>query len=274
VWATLFVLLHVKHIGCLKVNIEHEELLDRYANPVQSTAEDICSEEENCQQQQQQQQQQLVLLDGHRLYELVYDNAIGEVGEFLSLISSSSSSKTTSSAVLNYVNADTQDVAINALHLAAVHGHCEILRMLLEAGADADVVNTMGFTAMHAAARNGHAHCLRLLLASTRRGKEAEMIHAADNNGINALHLAAFWGHEEAMDVLLQAGAVVNAIDNNGLNAAHGAAMGGRDKCLQLLLNHGIDINQADVLGQKPIDLAKGSKCQNLLRAPIPGGIS
>ena len=51
----------------------------------------------------------------------------------------------------------------SALHHAAVSGHAEGLRALLEAGADSRAVDSMGRTALAAAAALGHAEAVRVL---------------------------------------------------------------------------------------------------------------
>ena len=47
---------------------------------------------------------------------------------------------------------------------AARHGHAEVIKLLLEHGADVDRPDKQGVTAVQTAAENGHHECLRLLL--------------------------------------------------------------------------------------------------------------
>ena len=60
-----------------------------------------------------------------------------------------------------------------ALALAAQHGHCEILKLLLDAGEDPNRQNPPGFhghaTPLHEAALNGHTEGVRLLVARGAR---------------------------------------------------------------------------------------------------------
>ena len=51
-----------------------------------------------------------------------------------------------------------------ALILAAQSGHVEVVRLLLEAGADKDVADDDGATALMEAAYRGHVEVVRLLL--------------------------------------------------------------------------------------------------------------
>ncbi|KAJ1382996.1 ankyrin repeat-containing domain protein, partial [Ochromonadaceae sp. CCMP2298] len=51
-----------------------------------------------------------------------------------------------------------------AVHLACVKGHLDVLRLLLEKGADTDAKDVDGMTALHWASQQGHPEVLRLLL--------------------------------------------------------------------------------------------------------------
>ncbi|KAJ1396008.1 ankyrin repeat-containing domain protein, partial [Ochromonadaceae sp. CCMP2298] len=58
-----------------------------------------------------------------------------------------------------------------ALHIASHFGHPEVVRLLLEKGADAEAKDTAGRTAMHYASVTGHLEVVRLLL---EKGADAE----------------------------------------------------------------------------------------------------
>jgi ankyrin repeat protein len=52
---------------------------------------------------------------------------------------------------------------------AVLEGHTRVVRVLLDAGADCNLVDSRGCTALHAAARGGRLECVRLLLAVGER---------------------------------------------------------------------------------------------------------
>ena len=89
-------------------------------------------------------------------------------------------------------------------HLAAGNGHLEVLRLLLEHGADKDQTNCNGLTLLRLAALNGHLEVVRLLVDL---GAE---IDKASTAGATPLHLAALNGHAEVVQLLLQAWGVTN----------------------------------------------------------------
>jgi len=84
------------------------------------------------------------------------------------------------------------------LMLAALDGHLDIVKGLIERDAD---VNKTGWTPLHYAATRGHLEVMRLLL-----DKNA-YIDAASPNGTTPLMMAAFYGTRSAVKLLLEAGA-------------------------------------------------------------------
>ncbi len=64
-----------------------------------------------------------------------------------------------------------EHIQVQPIHAAAATGRTEIVRLLLDRGAPVDDAQPGGFTALHAAAQNGDAELLRLLLA---RGASAD----------------------------------------------------------------------------------------------------
>jgi len=63
------------------------------------------------------------------------------------------------------VNVTNED-DYSPLHLAAIGGHLEVVKLLLARGAEVGAVNTSGVTPLHEAAYGGHQEVVRLLLAA------------------------------------------------------------------------------------------------------------
>ncbi|KAJ6517615.1 hypothetical protein DFH09DRAFT_1332314 [Mycena vulgaris] len=98
-----------------------------------------------------------------------------------------------------------------ALYTAASLGHLEIIRLLVENGAD---TNAKGGIALIAAARNGHYEAVRLLIA---HGAEVNPT-GLENRGVTALHVAAAGGHDEIARFLMEHGADKEARQKSGLS--------------------------------------------------------
>ena len=106
----------------------------------------------------------------------------------------------------------------SALMMAALKGHLGLVRKLLQRGAD---VNKPGWAPLHYAATGGHAEILRLLL------DEHAYIDAPSPNGTTPLMMAAHYGTDAAVQLLLEAGADASLRNERGLSAqdfAMGAA--------------------------------------------------
>ena len=124
----------------------------------------------------------------------------------------------------------------NALQLAAQNGHLEVVQFLLEAGASKDAAATGDRSALHMAAQNGHARVVELLL-EWAVDKDAMAAH-----GQTALHLASFFGHLEVVRLLAEAGSAINAVRADGETALHVAAEGGHFEVVRFLFEFaGVD---------------------------------
>lgn len=163
-----------------------------------------------------------------------------------------------------------------ALHWAAAKGRTNLVRLLLENGADIGVRGTMeSITALHQACIGSMRNeaVINLLLdsgadiaakdihgssvldwavmqnnyAATKllieRGAD---IHSQDPEGTTALHVAASLEDGSLVQLLLEKGAYVNSKDYGGMTALHVAASRGHEAVVRLLLHNGADINAQD----------------------------
>jgi uncharacterized protein len=146
--------------------------------------------------------------------------------------------------------------------------------------------------AMHALYRGGGAEAQRLLpdeptvfeaaaFGLTERLREllaAEpgLERAFSGDGFTALHLAAFFGRDDAVRELIERGADVNAVatsDEIGpVQPLHSAAATGRLECARLLVENGADVNARQSGGYTPLHEAAGSGDVELARLLLDAG--
>ncbi len=99
-----------------------------------------------------------------------------------------------------------------SLVMAAYLGHSEIVRLLLEAGADVTAVDPgMKATALHAAAYAGRTEAARLLIEY-----HIDIDKQGPNNGYTALHDAIWQNNVDTAEVIINAGANLNLKSHSG----------------------------------------------------------
>ncbi|KAL1966418.1 hypothetical protein VTN77DRAFT_4560 [Rasamsonia byssochlamydoides] len=108
--------------------------------------------------------------------------------------------------ISNLVHRRDEDCT-NSLTCAARRGHDEIVRLLLDRGANINARGRFSMTALQEAASEGNKAVVQLLLA---RGAD---VNAGSST---ALHKAARGGHKEVMRLLLDHGANIHARDGFG----------------------------------------------------------
>lgn len=128
----------------------------------------------------------------------------------------------------SWVNFDGQTPFVRA----ALSGDIEVMRLLLEHGANPNTATTQGSTALMAAAG------INWIPGQTYSHSEADYL--------------------EAVKLCLDRGADVNAANSLGLTAMHGAANRGWEPIIQILADHGARLDVKDNAGRTPMIFAQG----------------
>jgi ankyrin repeat protein len=129
----------------------------------------------------------------------------------------------------SWVNFDGQTPFIRA----ALSGDIEVMRLLLQHGADPNIATAQGSTALMAASG------INWIPAQTFTRPEANYV--------------------EAVTLCLERGAAVNAANSLKLAAIHGAANRGWVSIIQILADHGARLDVADIGGRTPMTFAEGT---------------
>jgi ankyrin repeat protein len=126
-----------------------------------------------------------------------------------------------------------------ALARAAKSADAAMIKVLLEAGADARLTQKDGTTVA--------------MIATSARGQR--VYAGAASVGTPATEADAL----AALTLLLATPVDVNAANANGQTALHNAAGRGSDAIVKLLLDKGARLDAKDRLGRLPIDMARGA---------------
>ncbi|OIT18679.1 PREDICTED: uncharacterized protein LOC109222443 [Nicotiana attenuata] len=176
---------------------------------------------------------------------------------------------------LGYADIDLNSIdsqGRSAIHIAAIHGHVEVLQFLVSVGSDPDMLDSQGWTPLHFAVNQGHVEAVDFLLNHSNFAK-----YAVTKQGKTAYELAIDKGHSELYDILqlgdtlqkaagkgdvinikkcIAEGANVNGRDQNGWTALHRAAFKGRIEGVKVLVKHGAKLDVVDDCGYRPRRLA------------------
>lgn len=180
-----------------------------------------------------------------------------------------------------------------ALHAAVMRQHADIVRTLIEHGADVNARRGDGRSVWTLAMRAGATDVVSLLeeagarpeplspidaliaacaLGNAERAVSLTSAHLVGSLGPEALELlpeAASTGRTAAVAAFLAAGWPVDAVDGNGATALHHAAFGGRTEMVRVLLGHDPELERRDTQHHStPL----GWACFAVDHFPQPGG--
>jgi len=119
---------------------------------------------------------------------------------------------------------------------AAQEGYARVVKVLLEAGADFNLVNTRGTTALLRAAQCGRLQCVELLLAA---GADTRM---ADSLGNTPLVVSVLAKHVACARILLPV-SDLGHYSRSGTTAFHDSVGTASGECFELLLPHIADVD-------------------------------
>lgn len=179
-------------------------------------------------------------------------------------------------------NAAAQDLP-KALYAAALAGRILYAEKLLRYGVDPNEPTLTSYrTPLQGAASRGHLDMIKLLLqhgADVNADTESKEFHLSRKAQYynkatpgTALQAAAFAGQIEAVDLLLHEGANENLQSGYYGTALQAAAAGGRHDVLELLLNRGAQVNPLCGFYGNALEAAASTGSEVTVRALLEAG--
>ena len=133
---------------------------------------------------------------------------------------------------------------------AAFKGKVQVVKSLIERGADPSLMDNRGWNSLHVAANGGDADIIDLIHT------QVPNIESKTGDGRTPLMIAAFNSKLHAVKWFLEKGATVTREDNSGANALHFAAEGGDTDIIDLIHTHLLNIESKTNEGRTPLMVA------------------
>ena len=125
----------------------------------------------------------------------------------------------------------------SVLHCAVDEGHEEVVKLLLECGANVNAQDKYGETVLHCAVEKGHGKVIKLLLECGAN------VDAKGKDGKTVLHCAVEKGYEKVVKLLLECGANVDAQNKDHKTVLHLAVERGSSVIVEHVLKHCPNLN-------------------------------
>ncbi|GIY75741.1 ankyrin repeat, PH and SEC7 domain containing protein secG [Caerostris darwini] len=138
------------------------------------------------------------------------------------------------------------------IHEAARKGDLHVVKLLCKKDCkQMETVDERGWTPIHLAAAHGHSEVVKYLAA------EGAHLAALDPSSYTALHLSAMNGHKNCVEVLLPMGVDIDSITAEGFTPLHLAVMNNHLDCIQTLLRWGSSMDKRDALGRSVYEMVE-----------------
>ncbi|XP_064640281.1 ankyrin repeat domain-containing protein 27-like [Lineus longissimus] len=170
---------------------------------------------------------------------------------------------------------DEDDVPIGGRELCHPLCQCENCQPLQKHAVSslndvsANSTNNDGFSPLHVAALHGHDNLVNLFL---RKG--AQVNARSKTQHATALHLASQYNRPKIVEVLLKFGAKVNQRDARGNTPLHFCAMNGCTEAAHYILQYGGSVNQTNQKGNTPLHEAARWNYNNMVKILLQHGAS
>lgn len=138
-----------------------------------------------------------------------------------------------------YIN-QINECGMSLIHVAAQHGHLEILTYLSKKGCNILAKCSVGRTALHYAASSGSVDLITYL------NSFGIDINVEDNEKSTPIHFAAREGHLATIKELQHLGADIFEMSHYRWNSLHLASRYGHIDCVKYLVKAGLDVNSSN----------------------------
>ncbi|EFN60467.1 Histone-lysine N-methyltransferase, H3 lysine-9 specific 5, partial [Camponotus floridanus] len=143
---------------------------------------------------------------------------------------------------------------LTPLMLAASKGNASVVKYLVRTGADVTLKGEDGMTALHMAAKSGHLEVCKIILTECKVPRT--LVDSVDDGGWTSLIWACEFCHADVARYLLDKKCDPLIRDAEQNIALHWSAYSGSPEITEMLLNEGCDVNAVNVHGDTPLHIA------------------
>ncbi|XP_011063116.1 PREDICTED: histone-lysine N-methyltransferase EHMT2 isoform X2 [Acromyrmex echinatior] len=143
---------------------------------------------------------------------------------------------------------------LTPLMLAASKGNAAVVKYLVRIGADVTLKGEDGMTALHMAAKSGHLEVCQIILTECKVPRT--LVDSVDDGGWTSLIWACEFCHADVARYLLDKKCDPLIRDAEQNIALHWSAFSGSSEITEMLLNEGCDVNAVNVHGDTPLHIA------------------
>ncbi|XP_075040679.1 ankycorbin isoform X6 [Mixophyes fleayi] len=147
----------------------------------------------------------------------------------------------------------------SVLHLAVKYNHTDCVKRLLQSKCPTECTDFAGKTCVHYAAANNYLPVLQLLCENKC------LLNVKDSDGNTPLLISIQYGHLEACKCLLDHQADINITDKNGKTPLMVACEAGHFNMVDVLVHRGAGLTVTDALGRDALHYARSSGNQHIL---------
>lgn len=139
--------------------------------------------------------------------------------------------------------------------------HLEIMKLLINAGADVNQRDNYGKSLIYQATYNTKIDIMKFLLSKNAN------INLKNNIGYTPLHLAVNLSDFDSLNLLLDHGADIDAKDNDGISPLSSATFINRIDIVKILVERGADIHSTDTIAHMtPLENATYAGYLNIVK--------
>jgi len=133
-----------------------------------------------------------------------------------------------------------------ALHWACMRAHWNVVKYLVEKGADLNVVGGDGGTQINWAVHHDNLEIVKLLVENGAK------LNSQNQWGMTELHTAIWRGNINVVGFLLDQGSDPDIKTKEGWTAMHYAYRSGHDNIIEMLKKRGLSMTEKDNMGRTP----------------------